>query len=482
MVKVTWSNKKSSAIKGNVTVVGAFDGTGSNGTLITHLGAKYKDTFKRMNFKPTLGNTLLTQNHTNVVLVVGLGSAKELSLDTLRRACASASRAVSSFDIAVVDLGETASSVLSPDVVARGIYEGFALGLYNYSKYKAGNNTNIKSVVIADVTKASTVKTFEKVAKISNSVIWARDAINTPPNGKAPKEFAKNIATFLKATNLKIEILDEATIKRKKMVGVIAVGQGSYNKPAFVRVSYKSPGAKKTVALVGKGVIFDSGGLSIKVGDGMATMKCDMSGAAAVVGAMKSISQIKPKVNVEAYIPLVENMPGGGAFRVSDILEYRNGVSVEVGNTDAEGRLILADGLIWASETKPDVIIDLATLTGAIVIALGEKIAAAMSNNDNMRTKVLEASERAGERFWPMPLPEDYRKDIDTPVADVINTGKRYGSSLTAGLFLREFVGDVPWVHLDIAGPAFLDSTDGENIAGGTGFAVRTLVEFVETF
>ena len=336
--------------------------------------------------------------------------------------------------------------------------------------------------MIADVTKASTVKTFEKVAKISNSVIWARDAINTPPNGKAPKEFAKNIATFLKATNLKIEILDEATIKRKKMVGVIAVGQGSYNKPAFVRVSYKSPGAKKTVALVGKGVIFDSGGLSIKVGDGMATMKCDMSGAAAVVGAMKSISQIKPKVNVEAYIPLVENMPGGGAFRVSDILEYRNGVSVEIGNTDAEGRLILADGLIWASETKPDVIIDLATLTGAIVIALGEKIAAAMSNNDNMRTKVLEASERAGERFWPMPLPEDYRKDIDTPVADVINTGKRYGSSLTAGLFLREFVGDVPWVHLDIAGPAFLDSTDGENIAGGTGFAVRTLVEFVETF
>jgi leucyl aminopeptidase len=337
-------------------------------------------------------------------------------------------------------------------------------------------------VVIADVTKASTVKTLQKVSKISDSVLWARDAINNPPNDKAPKAFASQIQAWFKGTNIKVEVLDDAAIRRKKMVGVIAVGQGSANKPTFVRLSYKSTKAKKTVALVGKGVIFDSGGLSIKVGDGMSTMKCDMAGGAAVVGAMKAIAGIKPNVNVEAYIPLVENMPGGNAFRVCDILQYRNGVTVEVQNTDAEGRLILADGLIEAAEKKPDAIIDLATLTGAIVVALGTKIAAAMSNNDKLRTKLIDASERVGERFWPMPLPKDYRKQIDTPVADVVNTGDRTGSSLTAGLFLQEFVNGVPWVHLDIAGPAFISSTDGENTEGGTGFGIRTLVELVETF
>ena len=482
MVKVTWSNKKSSAIKGDITIVGAFDGAGDNSEVIAALGAKYKDTFKRLNFEAKEGSTLLTQSHTNVVLVVGLGNAKELTLDILRRACASAGRAVATFNTAVVSVGETASSVLSSDETARAIYEGFALGLYNYSKFKSSNSTKIKSVVIAGVTKPSTVKTLTKVAKISEGVLWARDAINTPPNDKAPMVLAKNIEAQFKGTSIKVEILNEAALRRKKMAGVIAVGQGSDARPAFVRLSYKATGAKKTIALVGKGVIFDSGGLSIKPGDAMTTMKCDMSGGAAVAGAFKAIAAIKPKVNVEGYIPLVENMPSGGAYRVDDIIEYKNGVSVEIQNTDAEGRLILADALIEASSTKPDAIIDLATLTGACVVALGEKIAAAMSNNDKLRTKVIEASERIGERFWPLPLPKDYRKLIDTPVANVANAGPRWGGTITAGLFLQEFVDGVPWVHLDIAGPAFLSATDGENIEGGTGFAVRTLVEFVETY
>ena len=427
MVKVTWSNKKSSAIKGDITVVGAFNGSGENKSVIEALGAKYKDTFKRLNFEATEGNTLLTQSHTNVVLVVGLGAAKELTLTSLRSACAAAARAVSSFPTAVVNLGDTASTVLSSDEAARAIYEGFALGLYNYSTFKSSNATKIKSVVIAGVTKPSTVKTLTKVSKISDGVLWARDAINTPPNDKAPMVLAKNIAAQFKGTNIKVEILDEAALRRKKMAGVIAVGQGSDARPAFVRLTYKSPGAKKTVALVGKGVIFDSGGLSIKPGDAMTTMKCDMSGGAAVAGAFKAIAAIKPKVNVEGYIPLVENMPSGGAYRVDDIIAYKNGVSVEIQNTDAEGRLILADALIEASSKKPDAIIDLATLTGACVVALGEKIAAAMSNNDKLRGKVIEASERVGERFWPLPLPKDYRKLIDTPVANVANAGPRWG-------------------------------------------------------
>ena len=207
-----------------------------------------------------------------------------------------------------------------------------------------------------------------------------------------------------------------------------------------------------------------------------------MSGAAAVAGALKAIATLKPKVNIEGYIPLVENMPSGSAFRVDDILPYRNGVSVEVQNTDAEGRLILADALIDASESKPDAIVDLATLTGSCVVALGEKIAAAMSNNDDLRNRVVESSEKAGERFWPLPLPEDYRKLIDTPVANVSNAGPRWAGTITAGLFLKEFVGDVDWCHLDIAGPAFLDKTDGENTEGGTGFGIRTLVQLAESY
>lgn len=372
--------------------------------------------------------------------------------------------------------------MLSGTDVARAMYEGLALGSYSYSTYKKSNAQVCKKITISEVDKKPTIAALTRATKISNAVMWARDAINNPPNAKAPKVFATDIQRLFAGTSVKVEIIDEAGIKRKKMAGVMAVGQGSENRPRFVRLTYKSTGAKKTLAFVGKGVVFDSGGLSIKPGDAMTTMKCDMSGAAAVAGAMKAIVGIKPKVNVEGYIPLVENMPSGSAYRVDDIISYRNGVSVEIGNTDAEGRLILADALIEASEKKPDGIVDLATLTGACVVALGPSIAAAMSNNEKFRSRVLDAGENAGERFWPMPLPEDYRALIDTPVANVSNSGPRWGGSLTAGLFLQEFVNGVPWVHLDIAGPAFIKGNDGENTEGGTGFGVRTLVELAESF
>ncbi|HKY75796.1 MAG TPA: M17 family metallopeptidase, partial [Acidimicrobiia bacterium] len=251
-----------------------------------------------------------------------------------------------------------------------------------------------------------------------------------------------------------------------------------------VKLTYTPKGkVTGTVALVGKGITFDSGGLSLKTADGMETMKTDMSGAAAVIGTMSVLRQAGVQTKVIAFVPTTENMPGGRAIKPGDVLKIRNGKTVEVLNTDAEGRLILADGLSLAVEEKPDAIIDLATLTGACVVALGMKIAGLMGNDDAWIGQVRDAADRVGEPMWPLPLPQEYRKDLDSEIADLKNiTGGRGGGALTAGLFLAEFAGDIPWAHLDIAGPARASADDGYIGKGGTGFGVRTLVEVLSTF
>jgi leucyl aminopeptidase len=280
-------------------------------------------------------------------------------------------------------------------------------------------------------------------------------------------------------------VLDLAAIKRLRLGGLLGVNRGSVQPPQFVEIEYKPTGRPTgTLAFVGKGITFDSGGLSLKTGAGMMTMKCDMSGAAAVIGAMSVLPEVAPKVRVIGYLPITDNMTDGDATRPGDILRIRNGKTVEVLNTDAEGRLILADALVLASEARPDAIVDLATLTGACLVALGPSIAGLMGNDQAWNDQVRAAADRVGERLWPLPLPEDYRKMLDSPVADLKNIGGPHGGALTAGLFLREFVGEgIPWVHLDIAGPAFNEATeDGEIPKGGTGFGVRTLIELARTF
>jgi leucyl aminopeptidase len=264
---------------------------------------------------------------------------------------------------------------------------------------------------------------------------------------------------------------------------VLGVGEGSERPPRFVRLEYAPRGARATLALVGKGVVFDSGGLSLKTAGGMETMKTDMSGAAAVIAAMSALRDLDVKTRVVAYVPLVENMPSGIAMRPGDVLTMRNGKTVEVLNTDAEGRLILADALSLASEERADAIVDVATLTGAVTVALGEKIAGLMGNSDPWIEQVRAAAGRAGERVWHLPLPDDYRRNLDSEVADIRNVSSGGGAgTLTAGLFLKEFVGDVPWAHLDIAGAARSSSDDAEVTKGGTGYGVRTLVELARTF
>ncbi len=276
--------------------------------------------------------------------------------------------------------------------------------------------------------------------------------------------------------------MDEKALKKGGYGGILAVGQGSTSPPRMVKLTWKHKKATKHVAFVGKGITFDSGGLSLKPADAMITMKCDMGGAAAVVSAIRAIARLNLPVNVTAWAPMAENMPSGTAQRPSDVLTMYSGKTVEVLNTDAEGRLILADALARACEDSPDLIIDAATLTGAAMVALGNRTSAIMSNDDDARGRVHDAATRSGEGMWPMPLPEELRKTLNSSVADLANIGERFGGALSAGVFLKEFVADgISWVHLDIAGPAFNESEPyGYTPKGGTGAAVRTLVRVAE--
>jgi leucyl aminopeptidase len=278
---------------------------------------------------------------------------------------------------------------------------------------------------------------------------------------------------------LKSKVWTEQQLATGGFGGIIGVGQGSVRPPRMIELRYDGGGRGAPIALTGKGIAFDSGGLSIKDASGMESMKCDMGGAASILGTMRAIALLKPKVNVIAAIPSAENMPSGSAIRPGDVLRHRGGKTSEVLNTDAEGRLILADSLAFLAEQKPRAIIDTATLTGACMIALGEEVWGAMGTDRQLIRDVLAAGDAVGEPGWELPMHEPYRNLIDSEVADVKNIGKRYGGAITAAFFLREFVGDVPWVHLDIAGPAFLDRASDLGPKGATGVPVRTLVRYV---
>jgi leucyl aminopeptidase len=314
-------------------------------------------------------------------------------------------------------------------------------------------------------------------------VMLTRDLVNTPPSDLHPAELAEIARAEGSKAGLTVEVLDEKALRKGGFGGILGVGQGSDAPPRLVHLTYKGGrGTKTKVALVGKGITFDSGGLSLKPAAAMEEMKMDMGGAAAVIATMRAIAELGLKVNVEAWIPMAENMPSGAAIRPSDVLSMRSGLRVEVTNTDAEGRLILADAIARAGEDKPDVILDVATLTGAQIVALGARTTAVMANDDDLRSSVVEAAGRAGEPSWAMPLPPELRKGLDSEIADLVNSGPREGGMLTAGIFLKEFVpAGVSWAHLDIAGPAYNSGAAyGYTPHGGTGAAVRTFVQFLE--
>ena len=421
--------------------------------------------------------------------LVGVGSAAEATATTIRRAGAAVARSCSRHARVAVRLP---GGIGVGDAAARqALAEGVILGGYRYTALKSARGDNgsngapkLARVDIVGSTSAAAKEALQRGAAIAGAVCLARDLSNEPGGSLTAPAFAEKTAAVAREAGLESKVWTEAEIKEGRLGGVLGVNRGSSLPPRFVELTYEPEGTPTaTLAYVGKGITFDAGGLSIKSAQGMMMMKMDMCGAAAIIGAMSVLPVVAAPVRVKAYLPMTDNMLGGDATRPGDVLTIRNGKTIEVLNTDAEGRLILADALSLACEDEPDAIIDLATLTGACMVALGPSIAGLMGNDESFIDQVRAAADRAGERVWHLPLPADYTKQFESNVADIKNIGGPHGGALTAGLILQQFVAEgVPWAHLDIAGPARAESDDGEISKGGTGFGVRTLVELASGY
>jgi leucyl aminopeptidase len=414
---------------------------------------------------------------TPLIAAVGIGKSTPPDLEALRRGAGAAVRALASAKVTRIALALPAADAASAEAVALGAL----LGAYNFDRYRSNGRAAPHLTLVA--TGPPVAAAVNRAQVLADAVTLVRDLVNASPSHLYPEALAAEADKIAGKAGLEIEILDEAALLAGGYGGISGVGQGSVHPPRLVRLGYTHPDAKKTVVFAGKGITFDSGGLSLKPPKAMETMKSDMGGAAAVLAALQAVAALRPAVNVVGYLPIAENMPGGQAQRPSDVITIFGGTTVEVLNTDAEGRLVLADALARSAEDSPHLLVDVATLTGAQVIALGRRVAGVLANDDEVRDGVVKAAGRAGEAMWPMPLPEELRKGLDSKVADLANVApERDGGMLTAGLFLREFVPDgVRWAHLDIAGPSFnSDDEYGYTPKGGTGAAVRTLVQIAE--
>jgi leucyl aminopeptidase len=418
-------------------------------------------------------------------IVVGVGDTAALTPDVVRRASAALVKEAWKRTSIVNTLLDAVPADGDRPGAAQAAAEGTLLATYRFGRYKKEpKDPTLARVAIVAKGGKRVRDAVDRGVAIANAVMQARDLVNTPAGDLTPPVFADLAVDVAKRAGIKAEVIDETKAAKLGLGGIIGVGKGSDNPPRLVKLTYEPTGRTRGhLALVGKGITFDSGGLSIKPGDSMMTMKIDMSGAAAVLCAMSVLPALAAPVKVTGYLCLAENMVSGRAIRPGDVLRINNGTTVEVLNTDAEGRLVLADGLSLAAAAEPDAIIDLATLTGACVVALGPRIAGLMGNNEALLEQVRAGSERAGEQVWPLPLPPEMRKDLESEIADLKNiAGGRYGGALYAGLFLQEFVGDRPWAHLDIAGPARFESDDAYVPKGGSGFGVRTVIETVLAF
>jgi len=424
---------------------------------------------------------LVTDPAGRLILAVALPAKGDL--ETLRRSAGAAARALLghvqiTFAIACADLHELMA-----------VAEGALLGSYQFHQFKGDSSTQamVEKITIAPGrTIRNANAALQRVEAIIDRVHFVRNLINMPPSYLTPEKFISLVKAQL-PTSVKANVKNHVQLKREGFGGIIAVGQGSANPPQLLHLSYRPAKAKRKFAYVGKGITFDTGGLALKPAQGMEAMKSDMSGAAAVSAAILAIAELKLPVAIDAWAPLAENMVSDTATRPSDIITIYGGKTVEVLNPDAEGRLVLADAMMKAAEVGKknglDGLIDVATLTGAQVVALGTRTSAVMTNNQEFSEKFLQLAETTGEQFWPMPLPEELRASLDSPVADIANIGDRMGGMLVAGLFLKEFVApELPWLHLDIAGPAYNDGkAHGYTPVGGTGVALRTLVALAES-
>jgi len=418
------------------------------------------------------------------VLVAGLGKRQELDAERIRRVTAAALRRARDLGAKIVSTA-LLDDGLSARVRGQAIAEGALLGTYVFDRYKREkNNKAVEELRVVEPDSRNQAGAGEglKVGEIfAAATCYARDLVNEPANHVTPTYLARMAADIAKEGRFKLRVYDREECRKMAMGAYLGVAQGSQEPPKFIHLSYAPRRrARKRLAVIGKGITFDSGGLDLKTADQMRTMKDDMSGAAAVLAIMRALPKLDLPVEVHGIIAATENMPSGTAQRPGDIVRAMNGTTIEIGNTDAEGRLTLADALAYAvKEIKPQEMVDLATLTGACVIALGPLCSGVMWNNKPLADRILAAADAAGEKMWPLPLIEEYREGLKSDVADVNNVGPRGGGALTAGLFLKEFAGDVPWVHLDIAGPAFSEKDLPLGPKGGTGAGVRTLLTYL---
>jgi len=418
------------------------------------------------------------------VMIVGLGARESVTAETIRRAASSAlrrSRDLGARTVAIEVLGDR----LPGQQAAQAVVEGAILGTYTFDRYKKEKTEKFVEelrMVEPDASRAGDVREGIRVGQVFAESTWlARDLINAPANDVHPTHLANVARQVAREGKLRVRVYDRAECARLGMGAFIGVAAGSEQPPRFIHLTYTPRGrARRRVVVIGKGITFDSGGLDLKPADGMLRMKDDMSGAAAVLGIMRALPKLAPRVEVHGLIAATENMPSGSAIRPGDVLRAMNGTTIEIGNTDAEGRLTLADALSYAvAKIKPDEMIDMATLTGACVIALGPLCSGLMTNDQPLANRVLAAAETAGERMWQLPLIDEYKDGFKSDVADLNNVGPRGGGAITAGLFLKEFAADVPWVHLDIAGPAFTEKDLPLGPKGATGVAVRTLLTYL---
>ncbi len=432
---------------------------------------------------PTLGKFSFAN-----LLIVGMGEAKSCTLESFRKGAAAAIKTAEKIraEKLTLEFHLPAGGTLDPLQAAQSASEGLWLGSYRFDRYKKSDKPKVAQVdfLIAGKEKNPAIRQgIHRGTILADATCWARDMINTPACDMTPKRMAEEAKKLRGLPGIKLKILEKSELARLGMRSFLAVSQGSDQPPCLIHLHYRPTGKiKRRVAIVGKGVTFDSGGLSLKTPSTyMETMKDDMSGGAAVLGICKALAALKLPVEVHGIVAATENMPSGSADKPGDVVRAMMGKTIEILNTDAEGRLTLADALPYAIRQKPDLVIDMATLTGACVVALGELCAGIMGNDQGLIDNLIAAGKVAGERIWQLPLIEEYKEDIKSTIADVKNTGGRYAGTITAGLFLQEFVEPtIPWAHVDIAGPAWSEKDTAYTPRGGAGFMVRTIIRFLE--
>lgn len=459
--------------------------TGDLAQLDEKLGGALKELIEETEFKGSVGSSAVTRvgagSSIRKIILVGLGKPDALKLDSLRRTAAAIARTAKQQKVKTLGISLPLVND-DPALSAQAITEGIVLALHQDNRFKSDPEDKGAKLEQVDLLGLGNQEAaITRAQAICSGVILARELVAAPSNVVTPTTLAETAEAIASEYGLTLEVLEQEECEKLGMGAFLGVAKASDMPPKFIHLTYKPEGTpKRKLAIVGKGLTFDSGGLNIKVaGSGIEMMKTDMGGAAATLGAAKAIAQIKPDTEVHFISAATENMISGKAMHPGDILTASNGKTIEVNNTDAEGRLTLADALVFTEKLGVDAIVDLATLTGACIIALGNDIAGLWTTDDSVASQLKAASEAAGEKFWQMPLEDKYFEGMKSPIADMKNTGPRPGGSITAALFLKQFVKETPWAHLDIAGPVWSDKEDGCNNSGATGFPVRTLVNWV---